>query len=124
MLRKILLLSAWLTNMNSYTRRSSRMGNSMHSINDVLKTFDPLEDKYISREFQSYGVYLSEKLEDTRRKSLYIKMSRDLPRVVLAQALRFVVDSKARSKGALFMWKLKEMGVFEKYGFKASGHTK
>lgn len=89
----------------------------MKSISDVLNTFDPLEDKYISKEYQSYGVYLAEKLEDTRRKSLYIKMSRDLPRVVLAEALRFVVDSKARSKGALFMWKLKEMGVFEKYGF-------
>ena len=51
-------------------------------------------------------------------------MSRDLPRVVLAQALRFVVDSKARSKGALFMWKLKEMGVFEKYGFASGGRKK
>jgi len=96
----------------------------MKTIGDILTKFDPLEDKYISREFQSYGVYLSEKLEDERRKSLYIKMSRDLPRVVLEQALRFVVDSKARSKGALFMWKLKQMGVFEKYGFKASSRTK
>jgi len=96
----------------------------MKSISDVLNTFDPLEDKYISREYQSYGVYLAEKLEDTKRKGLYIKMSRDLPRVVLTQALRFVVDSKARSKGALFMWKLKEMGVFEKYGFKMSGRKK
>lgn len=96
----------------------------MKSISDVLTTFDPLEDKYISREFQSYGVYLADKLEDTQRKGLYIKMSRDLPRVVLTQALRFVVDSKARSKGALFMWKLKEMGVFEKYGFKMGGRKK
>ena len=96
----------------------------MKSISDVLDHFDPLEDKYISREFQSFGIYLSEKLEDTRRKSLYIKMSRDLPRPVLEQALRFVVDSKARSKGALFMWKLKEMGVFEKYGFKMGGKRK
>ena len=96
----------------------------MKSISDVLNTFDPLEDKYISREYQSYGVYLAEKLEDTKRKGLYIKMSRDLPRVVLTQALRFVVDSKARSKGALFMWKLKEMGIFTKYGFKTRGPSK
>ncbi len=91
----------------------------MQSISDVLKKFDPAEDKYVSREFQTFGIYLSEKLQDPRRKALYIKMAKELPRSVLDQALRFVVDSKARSKGALFMWKLKEMGVFEKYGFKA-----
>jgi len=96
----------------------------MKSIADVLLKFDPAEDKYVSREFQTFGIYLSEKLQDPRRKALYIKMSKDLPRVVLEQALRFVVDSKARSKGALFMWKLKEMGIFEKYGFKASGGRK
>ena len=96
----------------------------MKSISDVLTTFDPMEDKYISREFQAFGVYLSEKLEDDRRKSLYIKMSRDLPRPVLEQALRFVIDANARNKAAFFMWKLKDMGVFEKYGFKMSGGRK
>jgi len=98
--------------------------SDMKSISDVLKKFDPVEDKYISREFQTFGIYLCEKLEDPRRKALYIKMSRDLPRPVLEQALRFVVDSNARSKGALFMWKLKEMGVFVKYGFSPSGRAK
>ena len=92
--------------------------DNLQAIGDILKKFDPREDKYVSTEFQTFGIYLSEKLEDTRRKALYIKMAKDLPRAVLAQALRFVVDSNARSKGALFMWKLKEMGIFEKYGFK------
>lgn len=96
----------------------------MKSIADVLKKFDPAEDKYVSREFQTFGIYLADKLQDPRRKALYIKMSKELPRPVLEQALRFVVDSKARSKGALFMWKLKEMGVFEKYGFTARGPAK
>lgn len=91
--------------------------DDMKSISDILKKFDPAEDKYVSREFQTFGVYLSDKLQDGRRKSLYIKMAKDLPRPVLEQALRFVVDSNARSKGALFMWKLKQMGVFEKYNF-------
>ncbi|OGK21168.1 hypothetical protein A3C23_03415 [Candidatus Roizmanbacteria bacterium RIFCSPHIGHO2_02_FULL_37_13b] len=86
----------------------------MDSIKKILKNFNPLEDKYVSREYQSYGVHLSEKLDDTSRKSLYIKMAKDLPRPVLEQALRFVTDSGARKKGALFMWKLKEMGVFMK----------
>ena len=96
----------------------------MKSISDVLTTFDPMEDKYISREFQAFGIYLGEKLDDARRKSLYIKMSRDLPRPVLEQALRFVVDANARNKAALFMWKLKDMKVFEKYGFSMGGKKK
>jgi len=82
-----------------------------------LRKFDPVEDRYVSREFQTFGIQLADKLQDSRRKSLYIKMSKELPRPVLEEALRFVIDSKARSKGALFMWKLKEMGIFKKYGF-------
>lgn len=84
----------------------------MQSIRDILTKFNPLEDKYVSREFQAYGVYLAEKLEDTHRTSLYIKFAKTIPRPVLEQALRFVVDSSARKKGAFFMWKLKELGAF------------
>lgn len=87
----------------------------MDSLSDILKKFDPLEDKYISREFQAYGVYVAEKLGEERRKSLFIKLAKHIPRSILEEALRFVVDSNARSKGALFMWKLKEMGAWEKY---------
>jgi hypothetical protein len=72
----------------------------MQSIRDILDKFDPLEDKYISREFQSYGVYLSEKLEDSSHKSLYIKLAKTTPRPILEKAHRFVVDSKASRKGA------------------------
>ena len=84
----------------------------MHSIKDILKTFDPTKDKYISREYQSFGVHLAEKLQDTRRKSLYIKLAKTIPRPVLEQAYRFVIDSRARNKGALFMWKLKQLNAF------------
>jgi len=83
----------------------------MQTIKDILKNFKPTEDKYISREFQSFGVHLAQKLQDERRISLYIKLAKTLPRPVLQEALRFVVDSHARSKGALFMWKLKQLGV-------------
>jgi hypothetical protein len=86
----------------------------MQKIGDVLKNFDPLEDKYISREFQAYGIYLAEKLNDYRRKALYIKLAKQIHRPILDQALRFVLDSNARNKAALFMWKLKELGVFKK----------
>jgi hypothetical protein len=86
----------------------------MQKVGDVLKNFDPLQDKYISREFQAYGVYLAEKLNDYRRKALYIKLAKQIHRPILDQALRFVLDSNARNKAALFMWKLKELGVFKK----------
>lgn len=86
----------------------------MQSVKDVLKKFDPLSDKYVSREFQAYGVHLSEKLSDTRHKALYIKLAKTIPRPVLDEALRFVIDANARNKAALFMWKLKELGAFAK----------
>ncbi|MFZ6034619.1 MAG: hypothetical protein ACOYUB_00510 [Patescibacteria group bacterium] len=87
---------------------------AMQSIKDILKKFNPMEDKYISREYQSFGVYISQKLSDENRKSLYIKLAKTTPRPLLEEALRFVVDSNARRKGALFMWKLKELGAFKK----------
>lgn len=86
----------------------------MQSVRDILKKFDPLKDKYISREYQSFGVYLSQKLEDEKHKSMYIKFAKTIPRPVLEQALRFVIDANARKKAALFMWKLREMGAFQK----------
>lgn len=86
----------------------------MQTIKDILKNFKPTEDNYVSREFQSFGVHLAEKLQDERRTSLYIKLAKTLPRPVLEMALRFVIDSNARSKGALFMWKLKELGMIGK----------
>lgn len=85
----------------------------VQSIKDILKKFNPLEDRYISREFQSFGIRLSEKLEGGRRKSLYIRLSKTIPRPILEEAFRYVIDSNAKSKGALFMWKLKEMGAFK-----------
>ncbi len=84
----------------------------MHSVKDVLKKFNPLKDKYVSREFQSFGVNLAEKLEDARRKGLYIKFAKTIPRPLLEMALRFVIDANAKNKAALFMWKLKDLGAF------------
>ncbi|MEK7558799.1 MAG: hypothetical protein AAB521_00670 [Patescibacteria group bacterium] len=81
----------------------------MKSIGKILKDFDPLKDKYISREFQSYGIYLSEQLEDYKHKGLYIKLAKTIHRSILDKALSFAKDSNAKNKGALFMWKLKEL---------------
>ena len=86
----------------------------MDSISDILNKFNPLEDRYISREYQSYGIYLTETLDDYKHKALYMKLAREIPRSILEKALSFVKDSKAKKKGAYFMWKLKELGAFKK----------
>ncbi|OGG14829.1 hypothetical protein A2773_07045 [Candidatus Gottesmanbacteria bacterium RIFCSPHIGHO2_01_FULL_39_10] len=85
---------------------------SIPSVGDILLKFNPLEDKYISREFQSYGYYLSEKLNDMKHKSLYMRLAKTLPRSILEKALSYCMDAKSSRKGALFMWKLKEMGAW------------
>lgn len=79
------------------------------SLGNILKKFDPLRDKYVSREFQKYGYDLAVELEDMSHKTLYIKLAKDTPRAILEKARYFVKDAKARNKGRLFMWKLKEL---------------
>jgi len=81
----------------------------MQTVGDILTKFNPPEDKYISREFQAYGIYLAESLGDYKHKALYIRLAKTVPRAVLEKALAFVKDSKARSKAKLFMWKMAEL---------------
>lgn len=86
----------------------------MQSIKNVLGKFNPQTDKYISREFQTFGMYLTEQLDDYKHKSLYMKLAKTVHRSLLEKALSFVSDSNATNKGALFMWKLKEIRKGEK----------
>ncbi|MCL5090537.1 MAG: hypothetical protein M1514_00860 [Patescibacteria group bacterium] len=80
------------------------------SLSDILKKYNPAQpDKYVSREFQKYGYDLSLELGDPDHKALYIKMAKEIPRPILEKARSFVKDANARSKGRLFMWKVKEL---------------
>ena len=81
----------------------------MKQIGTILKTFDPVTDKYISREFQNYGIHLAEELDDYAHRGLYIKLAKTYHRAILEKAYSFVIDSNAKNKGALFMLKLKEL---------------
>ncbi len=81
----------------------------MKSVKQILDNFSPVEDKYISREFQSFGIHLAEELDDYKHRALYIKLAKTIHRSILEKALSFASDSNARNKGALFMWKLKEI---------------
>lgn len=90
-----------------------KKSSNMQTVGDILLKFNPLEDKYISREFQSYGYYLTEKLNDFKHKPLYMRLAKTLPRSVLEKALSYVGDANVKHKGALFMWKLKQLGAWK-----------
>ncbi len=86
----------------------------MQKVSQILEKFDPVKDKYISREFQSFGIHLAEELDDYKHRSLYIKLAKTVHRSILERALSFCIDSNAKNKGALFMWKLKQVENEEK----------
>lgn len=81
------------------------------NLGDILKDYQKKEeDRYISREFQTFGLELAEALDDMAHKALYIKLAKTTPRGLLEAAKSFVVDApNVRSKGKLFMWKLKQL---------------
>ena len=86
-----------------------KKSSDIQSIGQILLKFNPVEDKYISREFQSYGIYLSEQLGDYSHKSLYIRLAKTVPRAILEKTMSFVKDANAKSKPKLFMWKMKKL---------------
>lgn len=66
--------------------------------------------KNISHEFQFYGCFLAESLDDTKHYGLYIKLAKQLPRKILEEALNFTKGYySAKSKARVFMWKLKTL---------------
>lgn len=67
------------------------------------------KNKHIAYEFQSFGCHLAESLADKPHTALYIKLAKQLPRALLEQALRFVIDANADNKARLFMWKLNQL---------------
>lgn len=88
----------------------SRVKSKMQSVGQLLAHWDLDKKKYISQEFQDYGLRLAQELNDERHKSLYIKLAKETPRPLLERARVFVKDAQeVRSKAKLFMWKLKEL---------------
>src|SRR3989339_277343 len=82
----------------------------MQSLKQLFQTKNPVDkNKFVSREFQDYGYRLAAELGDLAHKSLYIKLAKTVDRSILEECKRFVIDSNADNRGALFMWKLKEL---------------
>lgn len=81
----------------------------MQKVSQILKRFNPTKDKYISRDFQAFGIYMAEQMDDYAHRSMYIKLAKVNHRSVLEAALSFVKDSTAENKIGLFLWKLKQI---------------
>ncbi len=77
---------------------------SLKQILDAKPTGE--KNRYVTREYQDYGYRLAAELTDLKHKALYIKLAKTVDRAVLEACRRFVIDSNATNKGALFMWKL------------------
>jgi len=83
---------------------------SFQPLGDLFSQFKIKQGKgYISQEFQDFGYRLALELDDLKHKSLYIKLAKNEDRGLLERVLSFVSDSNAKNKGALFMWKLKQL---------------
>lgn len=81
-----------------------KLANILDEIKNVQRP------KNLTTEFQVYGVYLAESLDDRKHYSLYIKLAKNTPRNLLEEALTFCKEFRsARSKGKVFMWKLKKL---------------
>jgi len=66
--------------------------------------------KYISKEYQYYGLSLAGKLGDSKRATMYIKWAKEKPRVILEQAYSFAIDyPNAKDRSRIFMWKVAEL---------------
>lgn len=63
----------------------------------------------VSREYQSYGCRVAEKL-GVKNPSSIIKAARDLPRGAFEQALSFTLDyPAARDRQKIFFWKVNQI---------------
>lgn len=81
----------------------------MQSVGKILKNFNPTKDKYISRDFQAYGLWLAEEMNDYKNRGMWIRLAKANNRAVLEKALSFVKDSSVDNKIALFLWKMKQI---------------
>jgi len=85
-----------------------RKACEFQSLKEILGSYDLDRKKYITREFQDYGLKLAQELGDEKHKSLYIKLAKTLARKILEEARIFVKDAhQVKNKARLFMWKVK-----------------
>lgn len=70
----------------------------------------PKKNKHISTEFQNFGIYIADCLDDAKHYALYIKLAKTYPRGFLEEALTYAkAYTTAKSKAKIFMWRLKQL---------------
>jgi len=73
--------------------------------------------KYVTTEYQVYGLRLAGKLGDKKRATMYIKWAKEKPRTILEMAYSFAIDyPNAKDRSRIFMWKVKELENERKEG--------
>ncbi len=87
----------------------------MKKISQLLREPSSTRAKNLSTEFQVYGAYIAETLDDLKRCSLYIKLAKQYPRALLEEALNYTKGYySAKSKAKIFMWKLQQLKTVQK----------
>lgn len=88
--------------------RPTSIADSLLNYQDTLAK----RQKYIKNEFQAFGLELAQELNDWKKRAIYIRLAKTVPRPILESALMFVRDQtqgQIKSPARLFMWKLKEL---------------
>ena len=86
--------------------------SGFNPISKILDKYqvDPDKQRRISREWQDYAYRLALELDDKAHTSLYMRLCKNTPRPILEEARTFIKGAtNAKSKGRLFMWKVKEL---------------
>jgi hypothetical protein len=101
--------------VNQFKRTSPENTSSetlfdMNTIETNPKKVFGNKHKYISKEYQMYGLRLAGKLDDMKRATMYIKWAKEKPRAILDNAYSFTIDyPNAKDKSKIFIWKVKEL---------------
>ncbi len=85
----------------------------MEQIRQLIKSKQLVRGSAVPRmkyEFQAYGQRLAREMGETAKEALYMKLAKEGDRSLLEQAREHVLYSQnVRNKGALFMYKLKQL---------------
>jgi len=83
----------------------------MQDIKSILKNYDNKDKfKYVTKEYQDYGLRIAYSLKDDKHKALYIKLAKTVDRNMMEEAFAFAKHyNSAKNKAKIFMWKLGEL---------------
>ncbi|MCL2110271.1 hypothetical protein FWH30_01680 [Microgenomates group bacterium] len=83
-------------------------------------------NKHIQNPIQLRALQLADKFSDRKNKVMYLNVCKTLSDVLIDQAEQFATDAPTDTKGALFMWKIKQLrSEYQKAGknFRREPHS-